>query len=340
MTRSNKKTSPKKVLCIVLASIFAFIAVFLLAVRAYFQLPVLSYYLASEKAFIIPEYGQGFVAQGICYDEASDNFFVSGYMADGSASPVYVVKNGAKREYKKVTLYYEDGTPYKKHSGGISVHGDFVYVVGGDEPHLYIFSYSEILNAENGAKVKSVGTFDSPIGANDEQRISFTTATEKGIIAGKFYREQNYQSPESYAIQTADGTNHAIAAFYPFDDSAPFGLSDTPTAIYSLPDLVQGMAVEGDTMYLSTSYGVPFSHIYVHKLGTTNKTFSDTGIPLYILDSTTLVKDCKIAPMSEEIEIVDGKMYTMCESASNKYIFGKFTSSYWCYATEMSFFAK
>ncbi|MFR6641675.1 MAG: hypothetical protein ACLUSP_10480 [Christensenellales bacterium] len=30
--------------------------------------------------------------------------------------------------------------------------------------------------------------------------------------------------------------------------------------------------------------------------------------------------------MSEEIEIVDGQMYVMCESASDKYIFGKFTA--------------
>ena len=40
--------------------------------------------------------------------------------------------------------------------------------------------------------------------------------------------------------------------------------------------------------------------------------------------------------MSEEIVIVDGKLYTMCESATNKYIFGKFTSAKYCYATDIA----
>lgn len=336
MTKT-KKTSPKKVLLIVIASILAFVCTLLLAVRCYFQLPVLSYYTASEKAFCIPDFNGGFIAQGICYDNASDTFFVSGYMKDKSASPLYVVSE-TRRDYKKVVLHYGDGTPYTKHSGGVSVHGEYVYVVGGDEPHLYVFRYSDIMHAEDGEKVFCVGDFYSAISDTIEQRISFTTATEQGILAGKFYREQNYQSPESYNVETADGVNHAIAAFYPYDASAPLGISSTPTAIYSLPDLVQGMAIEGNKIYLSCSYGLAFSHIYVHKIAASATTFADTGIPLYILDSTTLSKDCKLPPMSEEIEIVDGKLYTMCESASDKYVFGKFTSSYWCYATDLSFF--
>ena len=40
--------------------------------------------------------------------------------------------------------------------------------------------------------------------------------------------------------------------------------------------------------------------------------------------------------MAEEIAAVDGKLYTMCESATNKYIFGKFTSAKYCYATDLS----
>ena len=59
-----------------------------------------------------------------------------------------------------------------------------------------------------------------------------------------------------------------------------------------------------------------------------------------MLDSSVLKTDLKIAPMSEEIEIVDGKLYVMCESASNKYIFGKFTGGKWCYATDLDFFEK
>ena len=40
--------------------------------------------------------------------------------------------------------------------------------------------------------------------------------------------------------------------------------------------------------------------------------------------------------MSEEIVLVDGKTYVMCESASDKYKFGKFTGAKWCYATDLT----
>ena len=48
-----------------------------------------------------------------------------------------------------------------------------------------------------------------------------------------------------------------------------------------------------------------------------------------------LEKDYKIAPMSEEIVLVGGKTYVMCESASDKSIFGKLTSANFCYATDL-----
>ena len=54
---------------------------------------------------------------------------------------------------------------------------------------------------------------------------------------------------------------------------------------------------------------------------------------LMCLDADSLIHDEKLPPMSEEIEIVDGKIYTMCESASKKYFFGKITDADWCYAT-------
>jgi hypothetical protein len=39
--------------------------------------------------------------------------------------------------------------------------------------------------------------------------------------------------------------------------------------------------------------------------------------------------------MSEEIVYKDGLIYIMTESASNKYIFGKFMSGYNCYAMDV-----
>jgi hypothetical protein len=65
-------------------------------------------------------------------------------------------------------------------------------------------------------------------------------------------------------------------------------------------------------------------------------TFLGKDVPVYALDSASLVKDSKIAPMSEEIVIIDNQLYVMCESASTKYIFGNFLGAKWCYKTDLS----
>ena len=59
-------------------------------------------------------------------------------------------------------------------------------------------------------------------------------------------------------------------------------------------------------------------------------------LPLYALDSVSLEATYKIAPMSEELFMKDGKLYIMCESACSKYIFGNFIGGRWCYATDLS----
>ena len=46
------------------------------------------------------------------------------------------------------------------------------------------------------------------------------------------------------------------------------------------------------------------------------------GAPVYLLDKC--VKEIKGPAMSEDLDFYDGKVITLSESASNKYIFGKF----------------
>jgi hypothetical protein len=54
------------------------------------------------------------------------------------------------------------------------------------------------------------------------------------------------------------------------------------------------------------------------------------------MDRTSLEATYKIAPMSEELFMKDGKLYIMCESACSKYIFGNFIGGRWCYATDLT----
>ena len=84
------------------------------------------------------------------------------------------------------------------------------------------------------------------------------------------------------------------------------------------------MVITDDSIVLSTSYSLPASHIYKYENvlnSTTDKTFDYSGnnIPLYVLDKTNIEKDLVTPSMSEEIEIVDGRIYILFENACQKY---------------------
>ncbi len=142
----------------------------------------------------------------------------------------------------------------------------------------------------------------------------------------------------------AGDTNHALILAYEFSQEAGslFGLKTEPLRAYSVTDQIQGMCIDGDgTFFLSSSYGLDRSHIYAYtEKGTASHTLSVLGstVPLTYLDSEALIKDTLIPPMSEELEIVDGSLLVNCESASNQYIFGKFTGGKWVYALPPQFF--
>ncbi len=326
-----------KAVTVVLGCLVGFVILLLLGVRVYFRLPVSAYYGNSEKAFVIPGLSDGMIHQGLAYDSENDTFLITGYRTDGNASQVSVVARASGKEVKRLNLANEDGSVFTGHVGGITVYGNYVYVA--DSKGLIAFSRADIAAASNGDSVKSVGIFKTST-ENDALHVAFTHVEGDMIYVGEFYRAENYPTPDSHKYKTAAGDeNTALILAYKLDGAAPLGISEKIEYAYSIPALVQGMCFDSDGMiYLSTSYAVAFSHIYGYDPTKAEGSITVLGqtVPLYVLDSSTQTKDIKIAPMSEEIVIVNGKLYTMCESATNKYIFGKFTSAKYCYATDMS----
>ncbi len=306
-----------------------------------FRLPVNAYYKASEKAFVIPEINDGYVPQGFHYVEEDEQFVMSGYMSDGSASPVYLLNKKGKL-LKKVFLSLENGKTYKGHGGGVAVGGNFLYITGGTDNCVYVYSYSELKSDQvtNGEKLSYVGKINLD-SENDNIQTAFVTVVGNRLITGEFYRAKKYPTPQSHKVKTSSGEyNRALAVEYLLDSSSPTGVSAQPIKAYSLPNQVQGLTINDGKIYLSTSWGLSFSHIleYDESQLTTQQNISVVGytLPLYVLDSQSLIKDYKIAPMSEELAFVDGKLYVHSESASNKYIFGKFTGGKWLYKTDLN----
>ncbi len=335
----NRKKKKSGGLGRALFALLLIIALVLLGGREYFRLPVMGYYNASERAFRIPALWEGFVPQGLCWDQETDSFLVTGYRKDGAASPVFIVGRSDGREKGRVLLTMPDGSDYTGHAGGLSVAGDYVYVAGGGDG-LYVYSRSAVLQAPQGSRVACLGVLPVRLGELS-LRVAFTTVHDGQLTVGEFYRDPQYPTPESHKFTTPAGERlQALAVTFTLNPEAGLGVDPTPVAAWALPDLAQGMCFTDDgTVWVSTSWGAAFSKIRRYdRAKAAVLTELPTGergkaVPLYALDSAANKGDWQIPPMAEEIEMVDGKLYTMCESASTLYWFGKLTGAQWCYAT-------
>lgn len=328
---------------LVIFIIVAFIVT--IGARIYFRSSLGDYYSASVKSFVIPQINEGFIPQGITYDEKSGLFFIAGYSKD-DASPIYLVDEKGNTK-GHIQLANNDGSTFDNHAGGIAINGDYVYLAGCDDCCLYVFDYDDILNASEDESIRSEGMVSFRSDDDDYLRADSVTVNSQGVYVAEFYRYDNYLTADSHIITTADGTeNKALIARFPFDDSelTTFGIGSEPDLAISAPDLVQGIHVDGDKIYLSESYGASKSSVEVFNIekGNLGRTIDVLGktVKLIELDTKSRISKKALPPMSEEIVIKDGRLYTMCESASNKYIFGKLTSGEYCYATDLNYFEK
>ncbi len=266
------------------------------------------YYSLKSNICKNPGLGDGFVCQGICAVDtlgAEEKILVSGYMADHSASRIYITDTDNNSYYVSLS---KDGKPFSGHSGGIAWHGDTVYLACNSAIHT--LSLQSILNAENGDSVEILGS----ISVNNA--ASFAFADENYLYVGEFHDGGAYVTEHPY--ETSDGTYYAIVSRYSFHDLT------RPDKIYSIRNKVQGICFTPDgKVVLSTSYGPASSVYYVYNESDAfDSGFTLDGAPLYYLDS--FINEIKGPAMAEGLDYYDGKVITLTESASDKYIFGKF----------------
>lgn len=307
-------------------------------IRSAYRQPVTAYYDASEMMFLIPDIFKSYVPQGMYYCEDEQVFLLTGYDSKGNPSPVYVVDRAGDL-LGKVTLQYADGSPYYGHCGGIACYGDFVYLTG-DDARLYVLSLSEILEAEKGGAVRIKGEVCLQSSEQDYITPAFVTVYQNKLVVGEFYTEYDYPTLPSHHITSKAGdTHYALALEFALDPNAAWGMDPVPQKAYSLPQQVQGMCYDGDRVYLSCSWWLDPSLILEYDVTRIEEqgTIEVLGktVPLYALDSSSLVEDYTVMQMAEGIVMLDGKLYLLSEFACGKYMIGRLTSSYWCYATDL-----
>lgn len=260
------------------------------------------YYSVKTDVCFNPGLNDGFVCQGIAYVEEADKILVSGYMTDKSASRIYVTDKQSNSYY--VTIQKSDGKSFTGHAGGITYHGENIYVANGSAIH--VLPLNGVLTAQNGDTVRITEKISVSNSA------SFIYADETHLYVGEFHDGGAYVTNHVY------GNNHAIVERFSLTDLT------VPDRVYSIPDKVQGFCRTPDgKIILSTSYGLTDSHYLVYQetdATPIGETFNDA--PVYALGDC--VRDIKGPAMAEGLDYMDGKIITLTESASNKYIFGKF----------------
>ncbi|MBO4790847.1 MAG: hypothetical protein J5592_01065 [Clostridia bacterium] len=336
---NNKKSGKRPpVLLIVICAVVGLLAAVIVGFILCMRLPVAGFYRQAEKEFKIPDIDKGFIPQGIAVSEEDGNILVCGYWdSSDHASPVYVLSPEGDL-IASAMLADTEGNPFTGHAGGLTQHGKYVYLAGSSKGCVYVFDYSEIAAAGEGGSVRCLGQFDTKTG-DDKIRVSFTATDGDRLWVGEYYKEEGYKTPDTHKTVTESGEKHGgIALAYAFSDAedAVFGLSPVPSAAISLPDIVQGLCFYGSRVFVSCSSGLSFSHInsYSAELADRGRTFDIFGLtlPIFELDSDSILETVKAPPMSEEIIPIGGRLYIMCEAASNKYFFGKLTGARFCYS--------
>lgn len=263
------------------------------------------YYSISDNVCKNPGLSDGFACQGIGYNEENEVFVVSGYMQDKSASRIYVTDKDNNSFYVRL---HSNGKPFTGHCGGIANTKDNVYLASDDT--VFTISLTQILNSNNG-DIIDIGE-GNPV----NNQASFVYSDENYLYVGEFNNGKQYITNHIY--ETSEGTHYAIIERYDINDLSK------PNKIYSIRDKVQGFCVTPEgKIVLSTSYGLTTSIFYIYneaEATDSGLTFKDA--PVYYL--TDCVKEIKGPAMSEGLDYSEGNVYTIYESACNKYFFGKF----------------
>lgn len=271
------------------------------------------YYKNADALFVIPGLSDNVVPQG--FDLLEDGtYLMCGYMSDDTSSRVYIRDPFGKTYFSR--LYYEDGNAYLKHAGGICHNGDYVYLAGDDG--VDVFSFADIMAGEDAYMLGTI-----PAGHD----MAFCSFYDGYLFAGNFYFPEHYETPAHHRITTPAGDqNTSLITVFRADGAFEFGIDPNAVAAISAPDKVQGMCFTEDGIVLSISWSLTDSNLQYYS-GDSERTGTvevlSGEVPLYYLDSANLVHTAVLPPMSEELVYQDGRVEVMCESACNKYIFGK-----------------
>ena len=301
--KKNLKAIPKVLLIILIVIIGLVVTVIGGLNLAKFAI-YYNYYSIESSVCKNPGLSDGFVCQGIAFADENNKFLVSGYMKDNSNSRIYVTDEDNNSYYVLLT---KDGKSFTGHVGGIATTYEYVYLANDNK--IYTIELEKILSSSEGDSI------DVGDGIEVNNQASFVYTDEKHLYVGEFHNGNKYVTDHPY--ETKEGMHYAIVTKYNLSDLTK------PLMVYSIRDKVQGICFTPDgKVIMSTSYGLTNTVYYVYDENLATKSeYTLDGADVYYLEDC--IYKFNGPAMGEDLDFYNGKIITLTESASDKYLFGK-----------------
>lgn len=266
----------------------------------------------------VPGLDDGFIPQGLCFVESMGVFAISGYMpedSDGNEqfSRIYFINP----ETKESKMFIIDN--YTGHAGGIACNGNDLWISsGGSETtngKIYHFTL-DMFSVESGSEVSYDGYFSVPV------KGSVLYCDGDKLWVTEFYNSDNKVNDSHHY-----GSNHAWSCGYDLPVEVDYSAKEklVPDVILSVPDKVQGMAINTDgEVIFSTSYGRRNnSKMYVFEnyaeWDTNTVNVFDKEVTLYVSKKKNRVLSFKMPTLMEGLDYYNGKLYIIFESGAQAY---------------------
>ncbi len=281
-----------------------------------------------KSSFTVPGLFEGIIPQGMCYDESTGYFLITGYYED-SAFPSMIMCVDAKSG--KLISYHPlktvEGELYYGHACGIASSRNTIYITSSGE--CCTLPVTELESAKNGTPLQFTSRFKlNTLG-------SFACIHNNTLWTGDFIESDDSERQKISDVTTLSSgeTFYAFCEGYILEDGLPSVdkiNSDSngyiPDYMLAIPEQVQGMAfTKTDKIVFSTSYGRKNnSLLYVYedvliteKSGT--KTIDGKSIDLYACSNELLETKIIAPPMAEGLAEHPDGIYIVFESGAAKY---------------------
>ncbi len=281
-----------------------------------------------EESFIIPGLKEGIIPQGICYDETTDCFLITGYYDKEKFPSMIMAVNASTGELiGAYPLKTTNGDDYYGHAGGIAASQNTVYITSDGE--CYTFPSINIKTTRNGSPITFSGKFKlNTLG-------SFACINNNILWVGDFIESSSDAREQATNITTLSSgeTFYAYCEGYKLSDGLPNTKNINsqsngyiPDYILAIPEQVQGMAfTKTDKIIFSTSYGRKnnsklyiFNDVMINEKAGTIK-IDGKSVDVIACSTADLEAEITAPPMAEGMAIHPNGIYIIFESGAKKY---------------------